>query len=89
MEEMVEGKKKLEAEKVNKMDFYRKTAIIVGVLFIVATVTALVSIVFMGTTLENSDYLDKVAENENNMIISVIFWIILAVSVAGIGQGLY
>ncbi len=76
-------------EKVKKMDLYRKTAIIVGVLFIVATVTAIVSIAFMGSTLDGPDYLDKVSDNENGMIISVIFWIILAVSVAGIGFMMY
>ena len=66
-----------------------KTARIIGALFIIATVTAIVSIVFMGSTLDDPDYLTKVSENDNNMIVSVIFWIILAVSVAGIGFMMY
>jgi hypothetical protein len=84
--EMDNGK---EEQKNKELDFYKKTAIIVGLLFIIATATAIISIVFMGTTLEDSDYLTKVSENETNMIISVIFWIILAVSVAGIGFFMY
>jgi len=77
---MVKGKKE-----DNKMGFYRKTAIIVGALFIIATAITMVSIVFMGSSLEGSDYFDKIADNENGIIISVICWIILAISVAGIG----
>jgi hypothetical protein len=64
---------------------HRTTAIIVGVLFITATVTAILSIVFLGSILESPDYLAKVSEKENQMIISVVLWLILAVSVMGIG----
>jgi hypothetical protein len=67
------------------MNSHRKTAIVVGVLFITATVTAILSIVFLGSILEPPDYLTKVSENENQMIIAVILWLILAVSVMGIG----
>ena len=81
--------KRREKETDIKMNLYRKTAIIVGVLFIIATASTMVSIVFMGTSLEGSDYLDKISDNENGIIISVIFWIILAVSVAGIGFFMY
>jgi hypothetical protein len=71
------------------MDSYRKTAIIVGVLFIVATVTAVLTIVFLGTTLDPPDYLTNVSENETNVVISVVFWLILAVAVMGIGFMMY
>ena len=82
---MVKGKKE---EK--KMDFYRKTAIIVGALFIIATATTMVSIIFMGSSLEDNPVdFAKVADNDNGIIISVIFWIILAVSVTGIGFFMY
>ncbi len=77
--------KAIAEEKGRKMDSYRKTAIIVGVLFIVATVTAIVSIVFLGSNLDPPDYLDNVSANEKQVIIAVIFWLILAVSVMGIG----
>ncbi|MBU0498347.1 MAG: DUF4386 domain-containing protein [Candidatus Thermoplasmatota archaeon] len=71
------------------MDLYRKTAVIVGVLFIIATVTALVTIVFLGDSLDPAEYLTRVATNETNMILAVIFWIILAISVTGIGVMVY
>lgn len=80
---------KITKDNLNKTDPYRKTAIIVGLLFIIATVTAIISIVFLGSSLEGSDYLTKVSENETGMIISVIFWLILAVSVMGIGFFMY
>ena len=63
----------------------KKTARIVGVLFITATVTAILSIVFLGSTLDAPDYLANVSENENQVIIAVILELILAVSVIGIG----
>ena len=87
---MVENNER-KSRKVNvkKMDTYRKTAMIVGALFIIATVTAVVSIVFMGTTLKGPDYLTKVSANENNMVIAVIFWLILSGSVMGIGVMMY
>jgi len=71
------------------MDSYRKIAIIVGVLFITATVTAILSIVFLGSTLETPLNFDTVSSNENQVIIAVIFWLILAVSVTGIGVMMY
>ncbi|MCK5112832.1 MAG: DUF4386 domain-containing protein [Thermoplasmatales archaeon] len=71
------------------MDSYRRTAIIVGVLFIVATVTAILSIVFLGSTLETPLNFDTVSSNANQVIIAVIFWLILAVSVTGIGVMMY
>ena len=67
------------------MNSHRKTAIIVGVLFITATVTAILTIFLLGSILEPPDYLAKVSENENRVIVAVIFWLILAVSVMGIG----
>jgi len=71
------------------MDSYRKTAIIVGVLFIIATVSAIVTIGILGTTLEPPDYLSTVSANETQVILAVIFWLILAVSVLGIGVMMY
>ena len=67
------------------MKTYRVTAIVVGILFITATVTAILSIVSLGSILEPPDYLTKFSENENRVIISVLLWLILAVSVMGIG----
>jgi hypothetical protein len=46
------------------MDTYRKTAIIVGVLFITATVTSILSSVFLGSTLAAPISLISVNANE-------------------------
>jgi len=72
-----------------KMNSYRKTAIIVGVLFITATVTAMLTIVFLGSTLETPLNFTNVSSNEFQVIMSVMFWLILAVSVTGIGVMMY
>jgi hypothetical protein len=85
----LETKNNKDKEEDKKMDFYRKTAIIVGALFIIATASTMVSIVFMGSSIEGHDYLEKIADNENRIILSVVFWIILAISVAGIGFFMY
>ena len=71
------------------MEMYRKTAIIVGLLFIIATVTAILTIVFLGSTLQTPLNYNTVTENEINVIISIIFWLILSVSVIGIGFMMY
>jgi len=71
------------------MDSNRKIAIIVGLLFIIATVTAILTIGFLGSTLETPLDYNTVSDNEINVIISVIFWLILAVSVIGIGFMIY
>ena len=67
------------------MDSYRKTAMIVGVLFIIATVTAILTIAFLGSTLEKPLNFANVSANEFQVVMAVIFWLILAVSVTGIG----
>ena len=71
------------------MNSNRKTATIVGLLFIIATVTAILTIGFLGSTLETPPNFNTVTENEINVIISVIFWLILSVSVIGIGFMMY
>lgn len=71
------------------MNSNKMTARIVGVLFIIATVTAILSLVFLGSTLDAPGYLTTVSENENQVIISVMLWLILAVSVTGIGVTMF
>lgn len=67
----------------------RKTAIIVGALFITATVTAVLSLIFLGSILVEPDYLVNIPANQNNVIIAEVFELILAVSVIGIGVFMY
>ena len=76
------------------MDLFRKTAIIVGVLFIIATVAPIISGVFLGPLSDisggdDSDYLAETSENEKQVIIGAIFYIIMAVAVASIAIVIY
>jgi len=66
-----------------KMDSNRKTAIIVGVLFITATVSSLLSGVF-STSITSPDYLTAVSANENQVLIGVLFQLTLTASVVAI-----
>ena len=59
------------------MDTNRKTAIIVGVLFIIGTVAGILSVVFTGSILNAPDYLMKVSANENKIIIGALFVLIM------------
>ena len=71
------------------MESYRKTAIIVGVLFIIATVTAILTIAILGSTLETPLNETVITDNEYQIGLAVLCWIILAVSVTGIGFFMY
>ena len=65
------------------MDSNRKTAIIVGVLFITALVSSMLSGVFSGS-INDPDYLTAVSANENQVLIGVLFQLILTASVVAI-----
>jgi hypothetical protein len=66
--------------------YYRKTAMIVGALFIIATVTAVTSLAFLGTALDGPDYILDLPENGNSVTMAVAFELILAMSLIGIGS---
>ena len=65
------------------MDSNKKTAIIVGVLFITALVSSYLSGVFTGS-IDDPDYLTAVYANENQVLIGVLFQLILTASVVAI-----
>ncbi len=71
------------------MQSHRKTGIIVGLLFIIATVTAILTIFFLGSTLEKPLDFNLISSNEFQIVLSVVFWLILAISVMGIGTMMY
>jgi hypothetical protein len=71
------------------MDSYRKTAIIVGALFIIATVTAILTIAILDSTLETPLDETVVSENKYQIGLATLCWIILAISVTGIGFFMY
>ncbi len=73
------------------MNSNRKTAIIVGVLFIIATVAPIISAVplsvvplgFLGTE-GDPDYLTAVSEDENQVIVGALLWLAMTASVVAI-----
>ncbi|MCD4822268.1 MAG: DUF4386 domain-containing protein [Methanococcoides sp.] len=71
------------------MDSNRKTAIIVGLLFIIATVAYSLGVILLDPILGASDYLTNASENENQMIMGSFLVLIDAVAVAGIGIMMY
>lgn len=71
------------------MNTYRKNAIIVGVLFITATVAGILSAVFSGPILDGQDYLTKVSANETQLIIGALLELIMGFAVVGIAIWLY
>jgi len=73
------------------MDSNRKAAIIVGVLFIIATVAPIVSVVplsvvplgFLGSE-GDPDYLTVISDNENQVIVGALLWLAMTASVVAI-----
>ena len=70
------------------MDSYRKTAIIVGVLFIIATVSTLLSAVFFGS-IYDPNYLTAVSANENQVLIGVLLMLTAIASIVSIPIMIY
>ncbi len=65
--------------------YYRKTAAIVGALFIIATASSIASIPFLGTALDAPDYVLGLPDIENDVVIAAMLMTILAISLVGIG----
>ncbi len=70
------------------MDSIRKTSIIVGLLFIIATVSTLLTILGFWPIYE-ADYLTLVAANEIPMLVAVFLFLILAASAVGISIAIF
>lgn len=67
----------------------RINAVIVGVLFIVATVAGTIAAAIGKPITDAPDYLTKIATNEGTIIIGAFLVFLMAISCAGIGLGLY
>src|SRR4030043_1733473 len=65
-----------------EMKTFRKTAIIVGVLYIIGTVAGILCKVITGPIRDNPDYLIKVTANENQFITGVLFLLIMGLALA-------
>ena len=70
------------------MNTHRKTAIIVGVLFLLGFAGSLVP-VFVKPILDDPSYLIKIFENKNLVVGGALFQLIMAFACAGIAIGLY
>ena len=64
------------------MNTNRKTAIIVGVLYIIGTVAGILSVVFSTPILNGPDFLSKVSANENQFIIAALFVLLMGLALA-------
>jgi len=60
----------------------RKTAITVGVLYIIGTVAGILSLVFTGPVLESLDYLAQVSANPNQIVIGALFVLTMGLALA-------
>jgi Domain of unknown function (DUF4386) len=67
----------------------RKTAAVVGVLFILGTVPALLSLPLAANTVNAPDHLTAIATNEGQMLIFTAIKFFMGVACAGIGLALY
>jgi hypothetical protein len=64
------------------VDTNKKTATIVGVLYIIGTVAGILSVVFYGSVLNTPDYLIKVSANESQIIIGAFFVLLMGLALA-------
>ncbi len=64
------------------MNTNRKTAIIVGVLYIIGTVTGILSVVFTKPILDVPDYLIKVSANENQVELGALLVLTMGLALA-------
>jgi len=71
------------------MRTHRKTAMIVGVLFIIGTVSGILSAVFTGSILDAPDYLAQVAANEPKMITGAFFVLLMGLSLVMVPVMMY
>jgi hypothetical protein len=68
--------------KVSPHGTFRKTAAVVGVLYIIGTVAGILSVVFTGPILNAPDYLSKVTANENQIILGALFVLTMGLALA-------
>jgi hypothetical protein len=71
------------------MSTQRKTAIIVGVLFIVGTLGGSLSVVLTQSTLTDPDYLSRVVANANQIIMATLLWLTMGLALAMVPVMLY
>jgi hypothetical protein len=70
--------------KASPQNTNRKSAAVVGVLYIIGTVAGILSLVFSGSILGGGDYLAQIAAHENQMIIGALFVLTMGLALAAI-----
>jgi hypothetical protein len=68
---------------------YRKTAIVVGILFIVCSAASVLSALPTHSLLDAPDYLNQLAAHDDRVIFGAILELIWAITGAGIAVALY
>ncbi|MBE0517974.1 MAG: DUF4386 domain-containing protein [Thermoplasmata archaeon] len=66
------------------MDSHRKTAMIVGILFVVATVAGMIGAILTGPITDDPDYLVNTSAHENEVALGALLYLIMGVAVVGI-----
>jgi len=79
----------MNTNKVRSHETNRKSAAVVGVLFIIGTVAGVLGAVIAVPILGAPDYLSKLSANEGQMLIYTLLMFIMGVACAGIGLALY
>jgi hypothetical protein len=65
-----------------KMNTYRMTAIVVGVLYIIGTVSGILSVVLTQPVLDDPDYLVKISANGNQIITGALLVLMMGLALA-------
>jgi hypothetical protein len=68
--------------KADEMKTKRKTAIIVGILYIIGTVAGILSVVFTQPFLYGPDYLIQVSANQNQIVLGALFVLTMGLALA-------
>jgi Domain of unknown function (DUF4386) len=71
------------------MNTHRKTAIIVGTLFIIGTVAGILSVVVTTPLLDDPDYLIKVSAHANRLIIGALLVLTMGLALAVVPVALF
>jgi hypothetical protein len=64
------------------MNSNRKSATMVGVLYIVGTIAGILSVVFLGSSLSDPNYLVKASENQNQIVTASLLVLLMGFSLA-------
>jgi hypothetical protein len=67
-----------------RTDSIRKIAMIVGVLFIIATIAGMMGAIFIGPITDDPDYLVNTSAHENEVALGALLTLIMGVAVVGI-----